>query len=62
MTNDYVFSIIAEQRRQEFAAEAANDRLARIATAGRTSWRRRLAHTLNWKGTRPLTTLRQGAH
>jgi hypothetical protein len=51
MTNDYAFSIIAEQRRQEFAAEAANDRLARIATAGRTPWWRRLAHTLTWSGT-----------
>ena len=61
MTNDYTFSIIAEQRRQEFAAEATNDRLARIATAGRKPWWRRLAHSLNWRGTRPLTTLRQGA-
>ena len=32
MTNDYMFSIIAEQRRKEFAAEAANDRLVRLAT------------------------------
>ena len=29
MNNDYSFSILAEQRRQDFAAEAANDRLAR---------------------------------
>ena len=28
--------ILAEQRRQDFAAEAANDRLARLATADRT--------------------------
>ena len=62
MTNDYTFSILAEQRRQEFAAEAANDRLARIATADRTPWWRRLAHTFTWNGTKPLTTLRQGAH
>jgi hypothetical protein len=62
MTNDYTFSIIAEQRRQEFAAEAANDRLVRIATAGRTPWRRRLARTLSWNGSRRLTALRQAAH
>jgi hypothetical protein len=61
MTNDYSFSIIAEQRRQDFAAEAANDRLARIARADRAPWARRLAHTFTWSG-KPLTTLRQGAH
>ena len=62
MTNDYAISILAEQRRQEFAAEAANDRLARIATTDRTPWWRRLAHTFNWSRTKPLSTLRQGAH
>ena len=62
MTNDYTFSILAEQRRQDFAAEATNDRLARIATADRAPWWRRLARTLAWSGNKPLTTLRQGAH
>jgi hypothetical protein len=62
MTNDYTFSILAEQRRQEFAVEAANDRLARIATADRAPWWRRLVHTHTRSATRPLTTLRQGAH
>ena len=38
MTNDYTFSILAEQLRQDFAAEAADDRLARIATADRAPW------------------------
>jgi hypothetical protein len=60
MTNDYTFSILAEQGRQEFAAEAANDRLVRIATADRAPWWRRLVHTRS--ATRPLTPLRQGAH
>ena len=46
MNTDYTFSILAEQRRQDFIAEAANDRLARIATAGRPSWWRRLARTM----------------
>ena len=46
MINDYSISILTEQRRQDFMAEAANDRLARIATAGRPSWWRRLARTI----------------
>ena len=62
MTNDYTFSILAEQRRQEFAAEAANDRLVRIATADRAPWWRRLVHAHTRSATRPLTPLRQGAH
>jgi hypothetical protein len=45
MINDYSISIFAEQRRQDFIAEAANDRLARLATAGRTPWWRRVGHT-----------------
>ena len=47
MINDYSISIFTEQRRQDFMAEAANDRLARLATAGRRpSWWRRLARTM----------------
>jgi hypothetical protein len=60
MTNDYSYSIIAEQRRQEFAAEAAHDRLVRIATADRTPWWRRLANIHIRKS--PLTTAHQTAH
>ena len=46
MINDYSISIITEQRRQDLMAEAAHDRLARLATAGRPSWWRRLARTM----------------
>jgi hypothetical protein len=46
MINDYSISILAEQRRQDFMAEAANDRLAHLATAGRTAWWRRVGHTV----------------
>ena len=46
MNNDYSIAILAEQRRQDFAAEAANDHLARIATADRPSWWLRLGRTL----------------
>lgn len=44
MNSDYGHSIIARQRQQELAAEAAADRLARLAarSTGRTPWRRRL--------------------
>ena len=62
MTNDYTISILAEQRRQEFAAEAANDRLARIATADRTPWWRRLGRTFAPSGSRFLTTQHHPAH
>ncbi len=51
MMNDYTVHVLAEQRRQDFAAEAANDRLARIATADRTSWWLRLGRTLLPKST-----------
>ena len=49
MSNDYSFSLLAEQRRQDFTAEAANDRLARIATTDRTSWWLRLGRALQPK-------------
>jgi hypothetical protein len=45
-TNDYIFSIIGEQRRQDFIAEAANDRLAKLATADRMPWWRRAGQAL----------------
>ena len=46
MINDYSAQILFEQRRQDFAAEAANDRLARLATADRTSWWHRLGEAI----------------
>ena len=55
MNTDYSTTILAEQRRQDFAAEAANDRLARIATAGRTPWWLRLGRSLLPKPTPTLT-------
>ena len=51
MNTDYSFSILAEQRRQDFIAEATNDHLARIATADRRSWWLRLGRTLLPKST-----------
>ena len=45
-TNDYIFSIIAEQRRHDFMAEATDDRLAKLATADRTPWWRRAGQAL----------------
>jgi hypothetical protein len=46
MNNDYLFSIIAKQRRQDLIAEAANNRLAHLATANRMPWWRRVEHVL----------------
>jgi hypothetical protein len=46
MMNDYTVHVLAEQRRQDLAAEAANHRLARLATADRTSWWHRLGEAL----------------
>lgn len=41
---DYSYSILVRQRHEEFAAEAATDRLARLAarSTGRTPWWHRL--------------------
>ena len=55
MNNDYLFSIIAKQRRQDLIAEAANNRLARLAAANRTPWWRRVGHTLT-PAHRPVLT------
>ncbi len=61
MNTDYTVQVLTEQRRQDFAAEAANDRLARLATADRTPWWHRLVSVL-----RPepisLTTQHRVAH
>jgi hypothetical protein len=46
MINDYSISILAKQRRQDFMDEAANDRLAHLATANRTPWWRRVGHAM----------------
>jgi hypothetical protein len=40
--NDYAVRIMADQRQRDFQAEAANERLARIARNGHQSWWRRL--------------------
>ena len=40
--NDYAVKMIADQRQHDFQAEAANERLARIARAHRVGWWRRL--------------------
>ena len=62
MNNDYIVQILAEQRRQDFAAEAANDRLARLATADRTPWWHRLGDALFPEPTRSLTAGHRVAH
>ena len=40
--NEYAVKIMADQRQRDFQAEAANDRLARIARNGHQVWWRRL--------------------
>lgn len=62
MNTDYSITILAEQRRQDFATEAANDRLARIATANRTPWWLRLGRALLPKQTPALTARHRIAH
>jgi hypothetical protein len=63
MNNDFSIAILAEQRRQDLVAEAANDRLARIATADRASWWHRVGRTLLPKSTVPaLTAQHRVAH
>ena len=46
MYNDYSMTILLEQRRRDLMAEAANERLAKLATADRTPWWRRVGHAL----------------
>lgn len=55
MNTDYSIAILAEQRRQEFAAEAANDHLAHLVTADRPSWWLRLGRSLLPKPTPTFT-------
>ena len=42
MNSDFTYTILAEQRRADLMAEAAQDRLATLAIEGRTPSRRRL--------------------
>ena len=42
LTNDYTVQLLAVQKGIELRAEADNDRLVRIALAGRQPWWRRL--------------------
>jgi hypothetical protein len=44
LNNDYIISTLTNQRVSELHAQAANDRLVRIATEGRLPWWRRLLH------------------
>ena len=55
MNTDYSIAILAEQRRQEFAAEATNDHLAHLVTADRPSWWLRLGRSLLPKPTPTFT-------
>ena len=48
--NDYAFRLLAQQRHDDFAAEAANDRLVRIARSGRPNWRQRILGGVNRTG------------
>ena len=59
INNDYLHLQIAAQRQRELHAQAANDRLARQAMAGRTPWWRRLADTAG-QGSRPARALGNG--
>jgi len=62
MNTDYTVHILAEQRRQDFAAEAASHRLARLATADRTPWWHRLGDTLFPQHAPTLTARHRVAH
>ncbi len=55
MNNDYSYLIFIQQRRQDLMAEAANERLAKLATAGRTPWWRRVGRVLTPVSHRVLT-------
>ena len=46
MYSDYSIHLLLEQRRRELMAEAANERLAKLATADRTPWWRRVRQLL----------------
>ena len=62
MINDYTVHILAEQRRQDLTAEAASDRLARLATADRTSWWHRLGEALTPEPNHTLVARHRVAH
>ncbi len=51
LNNDYITRILVDQRQQELRAEAANNRLARIAQGDRTPWWLRLLERLYIRAT-----------
>jgi hypothetical protein len=53
--NEYTIQLLAQQRHAELIAEAANDRLVRIARSGRPSWRQRILGGVNRTGAVPRT-------
>jgi hypothetical protein len=59
--NDYSVKIIAEQRQRDFQAEAANERLARVALGERQVWWRRLRRTFAPAATTSPVTARTGS-
>lgn len=52
LNNDYITRILVDQRQREFRAEAANDRLARIAQGDRAPWWLRLLESLYIRATK----------
>ena len=61
--SDFSFTIIAEQRRADLMAEAAQDRLARLALEGRTpTWRRFLDRVHRGSEGRRAGTLATAQH
>ena len=61
MINDYTVHLLAEQRRQDLLAEAADHRLANLATADRTPWWHWLGEALP-RPTRTLVARHRVAH
>jgi hypothetical protein len=67
LINDYTVKTMADQRQRDFQAEAANERLARIARNGRQVWWRRLLSGTDAPAaastvTRPTRPTRQTLH
>jgi hypothetical protein len=63
INSDYTISILAEQRRADLMAEAAQDRLAKLAHEGHTpTWRRLLARVHGGAEGRRSHALATGQH
>ena len=63
MNSDFTYTIIAEQRRTDLMAEAAQDRLAKLALEGRTpTWRRLLDRVRRGSQRRPARPLATAQH